>query len=243
MEPSLDEGSFRVGIGIGSRKFKKNKLRTTFDGMRWGEGFIRANEMTGPAIQDTSWQKAKEGYGSGWQEPKRTTKEERRARREERNNRNALRDLIQNRKDNLIKDPHADDDKGKLKLNREGKEGYLADQLMRGGSIFAAKGGLCLDGEENGVPATTEGETLFYSIKDGERKWRKGGGGDSGAGIKTEERSVITALRYDTKTHQLLAVFETVKVIKGGGGDSGGGDPEETVIFTATPLSAELGGS
>lgn len=167
-------------IGSGGRR-----KRSTFDGMRWGEGSVRTNEMTGPAIRDTSWQKSKEGYGSGWNQPRHTTKEERRnARAQKRQERsdwsNGLKGLIDSKRERTIKDPHADDDKGKVKVKRDGKDGYLEDQLMRNGSIACTDGGLCLVGEENGTPAAANGETLVYSIKNGERKWRVAGEGERG---------------------------------------------------------------
>lgn len=232
-------------MGIG-RKSGRNKARNTFDGKRWGEGSVGTNEVTGPAIQDTSWEKSKSGYGSGWQKPTWTTREERAQRRAERNAKRAekkrsvraggLSKIIEDKKKNILKDPHADDDKGKMKLNRDGAIGYLEDMLMSGGSVISSNGGICLDGEENGVPSAADGETLVYSMKDGKRKWLKASSYGIG-GVKTEVRNVVTAIRYDAETHQLLAIFEQVEVIK----KDVGVKPEETVIFTATPLSAEIG--
>lgn len=185
-------------MGIGGTK--RRRAQSVFDGMKWGEGSVGTDETTDPAIRDTSWEKPKQGYGSGWQQPGRTTKAERRAKK-----RSALYGLLDARRNKRLKDPHEDDDKGKVQLNREGDMGYLADALKDGGSVIAAQDGLCLDGEENGAPPS-DGSTYAYTFKNGERKWRKTGDeGENGDkdGEDEDGEGLFGVFAWDAKKKQI----------------------------------------
>lgn len=81
--------------------------------------------------------------------------------------------LLDKKKMKRLKDPHDDDDVGKVRMDREDAPDFLERKMARGGSVFASRKGMCLKGEEDGSGSDDGSDCIWlYSSKAGERKWR-----------------------------------------------------------------------
>jgi hypothetical protein len=106
--------------------------------------------------------------------------------------------------------------------------GFLKDKLSRNGSLSTAPTGLCLEGEENGaIPP----DGTFYGIKDGKRGWFP---------VAVKEELVVVDVVWDPEKHQLIQYKKKVRVVESAESESAESEPDESVVFAATPLQDEL---
>lgn len=151
--------------------------------------------------------------------------------------------LLQKKRDSLIQDPQERRRQGQMRLDEtDNAPGFLKDKLMRNGSVTATDYGVCLKGEEEGAIPEDE---LFYGIKNGKRGWYpvedlvgEGGSSSRNVSIKTSVMDVVVDVVWDPGSHQLLKLTKKVKIVADKELESA--DPEESLIFQATPLQDEL---
>ncbi len=109
----------------------------------------------------TSGEEIAEGVKSRWK-----TKEQRRAER-------GLKGLLRDKRRKRLKDPHEEDDIGKVRLKKGGALDFVDAHLKRDGSLAVATDGLCLKGEDQGSRTTmSETNRYVYSEVESTKKWR-----------------------------------------------------------------------
>lgn len=155
--------------------------------------------------------------------------------------------LLANKRNSIVEDPQDRRDKGKVRLSEQDPSGFLKDKVMPNASVTCTDAGFCLKGEED---RTTPSNGTFYGMKDGKRGWYPVSGvaedaaeGNASKASKISidgatKMDVIVDVRWDIATHQLLMTKRTVIVVPEVPGEKF--EPEEQVIFTATPIWEEL---
>lgn len=109
----------------------------------------------------TSGQENAERTKANWK-----TKAERKAER-------GLKALLDDKKNKKLKDPHDDDDLGKVRLEEKGKLDFVKNQLQADGSLSVSTTGLCLKGEDRGTRTViSDSKKYVYSEVEDEKKWR-----------------------------------------------------------------------
>ena len=167
------------------------------------------------------------------------TKEERRAER-------GLRGLLEDKRRRRLKDPHEDDDVGKVRLKKGGSLDFVDAQLKRDGSLAVATDGLCLKGEDQGSRTTmSESGKYVYSEQENAKKWR------SIEEVAQDVREIIGGggmFSWDAKTRTMGpggAMVGRSWVAATGTGRKGDGTYYLTVTFTqgGATAAATHGGS
>lgn len=162
---------------------------------------------------------------------------------------NNTQSLLANKRNSIVEDPQERRDKGKVRLSEQDPSGFLKDKVMPNASVTCTDAGFCLKGEED---RATPSNGTFYGMKNGKRGWYPVSGvakdaaeGDASKANKSKisidgatKMDVIVDVRWDIATHQLLMTKRTVIVVPEVPGEKF--EPEEQVIFTATPIWEEL---
>lgn len=117
--------------------------------------------------------------------PRSGTEFERYAERQERNERKGMKDLLEEKRKERLKDPQEARKEGMVRLSQDDSyPDFIKGKCKRDGSVIVCQDGICLSGEDRRMALGGE-DTYVYSMKNGIREWRKAGtmgasGGEEG---------------------------------------------------------------